>query len=187
MPITLLDGILLAIMLVSAVLAMIRGFSREVLSIVSWIAAAAAAFYLYKQITPFVQKYLPDLASNDTVANIIAAATVFLITLIVVSVITMKVADFIIDSRIGALDRTLGFVFGAVRGMLLVTVALLFFNWLVPEDQPKWVAEAKSKPMLENIGDRIVALLPEDPQSTILNRLKPAANPEGESDTEKKI
>ena len=187
MPITLLDGILLAIMLVSAVLAMIRGFSREVLSIVSWIAAAAAAFYLYKQLTPFVQEYLPDLASNDTVANIIAAAIVFLITLIVVSVVTMKIADFIIDSRIGALDRTLGFVFGAVRGMLLVTVALLFFNWLVPEDQPKWVAEAKSKPMLETIGDRIVALLPEDPQSTILDRFKPKANPEGESDTEKKI
>jgi membrane protein required for colicin V production len=187
MPITLLDGILLAIMLVSAVLAMIRGFSREVLSIVSWIAAAASAYYLYKNITPFVQEYLPDLASNDTVANIIAAAAVFLITLIVVSVITMKVADFIIDSRIGALDRTLGFVFGALRGMLLVTVALLFFNWLVPEDQPKWVAEAKSKPMLETIGDRIVALLPEDPQGTILDRLKPATNPEGESDSEKKI
>ncbi len=187
MPITLLDGILLAIMLVSAVLAMIRGFSREVLSIVSWIAAAGAAFYLYSQLTPSVQKYLPSLAANDTVANIIAATVVFLITLIVVSVITMKIADFIIDSRIGALDRTLGFVFGAVRGMLLVTVALLFFNWLVPDEQPSWVAEAKSKPMLESIGERIVALLPEDPEGTILNRFKPGTKQEGADENEKKI
>lgn len=188
MPITLLDGILLAIMLVSAVLAMIRGFSREVLSIVSWIAAAAAAFYFYSQLTPSVQKYLPDLAANDTVANVIAAASIFLITLIVVSVLTMKIADFIIDSRIGALDRTLGFVFGAIRGMLLVTVALLFFNWLVPDDQPSWVAEAKSKPMLESIGASIVALLPEDPQGTIFDQLKPdSKKQDGADENEKKI
>ncbi len=182
MPITLLDGILLAIMLVSAVLAMIRGFSREVLSIISWVVAAAAAYYLYVQLTPTVQEYLPSVASNQTVANIIAAAIIFLITLIVVSFLTMKVADFIIDSRIGALDRTLGFVFGAVRGMLLVTVALMFFNWLVPEEQPKWIAEAKSKPMLETIGERIVAMLPEDPEATILDRLKPGSKAEGEAD-----
>ncbi len=187
MPITLLDGILLAIMLVSAVLAMVRGFSREVLSIVSWIAAAVAAFYLYAQLTPHVQQYLPSIASDKTVANIIAAVTVFFITLIVVSVITMKIADFIIDSRIGALDRTLGFVFGAARGMLLVTVALLFFNWLVPDDQPSWIAEAKSKPMLESIGERITAMLPEDPEGTILDRLKPGSKEEGEGETEKKI
>ncbi len=187
MPITLLDGILLGIMLVSAVLAMIRGFSREVLSIVSWIAAAAAAFYLYAQLTPYVQQYLPSVASNDTVANIIAAAVVFLITLIVVSVITMKVADFIIDSRVGALDRTLGFVFGAARGFLLVTVAMMFFNWLVPDDQPGWIAEAKSKPMLESVGERIIAILPEDPEGTILDRLKPGAKDGGEGEGEKKI
>jgi membrane protein required for colicin V production len=187
MPITLLDGILLGIMLVSAVLAMIRGFSREVLSIASWVAAAAAAFYLYAHLTPFVQQYMPSIASNITVANIIAAAIVFLITLIVVSVITMKIADFIIDSRVGALDRTLGFVFGAARGMLLVTVAMLFFNWLVPDDQPGWIAEAKSKPMLESIGEKIIALLPEDPESTILDKLKPKSKKEGEGETEKKI
>lgn len=187
MPITLLDGILLGIMLVSAVLAMIRGFSREVLSIASWVAAAAAAFYLYAQLTPMVQQYMPSIASDKTVANIIAAAIVFLITLIVVSVITMKVADFIIDSRIGALDRTLGFVFGAARGMLLVTVAMLFFNWLVPEEQPGWIAEAKSKPMLESIGEQIIALLPEDPESTILDKLKPNSKKEGEGEAEKKI
>ncbi len=187
MPITLLDGILLAIMLVSAVLAMVRGFSREVLSIVSWIAAAAAAFYLYNQMTPFVQQYMPSIASDKTIANIIAAAGVFFITLIVVSVITMKIADFIIDSRIGALDRTLGFLFGAARGILLVTVAMLFFTWLVPEDQPTWIAEAKSKPILESIGARITAMLPEDPEGTIINRFKPGSQKEGETETEKKI
>ncbi|UXN60630.1 CvpA family protein [Phyllobacterium zundukense] len=169
MPITLLDGILLGITLVSAVLAMVRGFSREVLSVVSWAAAAAAAYLFYKPVIPFLTPYI----SNDTIAQIAAAGLVFVVTLIVVSIITMKIADFIIDSRIGALDRTLGFLFGAARGILLVVVAMLFFNWLVPENQPAWVGQAKSKPMIDQLSTKLIGLLPEDPESTILNRLKP--------------
>ncbi|PSH67992.1 colicin V synthesis protein [Phyllobacterium brassicacearum] len=169
MPITLLDGILLGITLVSAVLAMVRGFSREVLSVVSWAAAAAAAYLFYKPVVPFLTPYI----SNDTIAQIAAAGLVFVVTLIVVSIITMKIADFIIDSRIGALDRTLGFLFGAARGVLLVVVAMLFFNWLVTDNQPAWIAQAKSKPMIDSLGAKLIGLLPEDPESTILNRLKP--------------
>lgn len=188
MPITLLDGILLGITLVSAVLAMVRGFSREVLSVVSWAAAAAAAYLFYKPVVPFLTPYI----SNETIAQIAAAGLVFVVTLIVVSIITMKIADFIIDSRIGALDRTLGFLFGAARGILLVVVAMLFFNWLVPENQPAWVGQAKSKPMIDQLGAKLIGLLPEDPESTILKRLKPGttttpeATPDGTSAPEPK-
>lgn len=169
MPITLLDGILLAITLFSAVLAMVRGFSREVLAVASWIAAAAAAYLLYPVLTPFALQY----TSSDKIAMIGSAAAVFLVALIVVSYITMRIADFIIDSRIGALDRTLGFVFGAARGVLLVVVAMLFFNWLVAAPkQPEWVATAKSKPMLDTLGTRLVNMLPDDADATILERLR---------------
>ncbi len=167
MPITLLDGILIGFALVSALLAMVRGFSREVLSIASWIAAAAAAYFLHPIALPYIAPYI----DNEKIALAAAAALVFVIALIVVTVITMKIADFIIDSRVGALDRTLGFVYGAARGILVVAVALLFFNWLVGANQPAWVTYAKSRPMLENIGARIEALLPSDPDSAIFDRL----------------
>jgi membrane protein required for colicin V production len=100
---------------------------------------------------------------------------VFVIVLVIVSLITMKLADFIIDSRVGALDRALGFMFGAARGVLLLVVAMLFFNWLVAENQPDWVAGAKSKPWLENLGAKLIAAMPEDPQGMIMQRI----NPEG--------
>ena len=93
---------------------------REVLSIASWVAAAVAAFLLYKQVLPFVQQYI----AQESVALGVSVAGVFLITLIVVSYITMRISDFVLDSRIGALDRSLGFVFGALRGLLLVVVAI---------------------------------------------------------------
>ncbi|MDX8433856.1 MULTISPECIES: CvpA family protein [Mesorhizobium] len=163
MPITLLDGILVGFTLVSAMLAMVRGFSREVLSIVSWVAAAAAAFFFYKPVLPYVQPYV----DNDKIAMAAAAGVVFVIALIVVSVITMKLADWIIDSRIGALDRTLGFLYGAARGVLVVAVALLFFNWLAGAKAPGWVANAKSRPLLETIGAKLESLLPENTEDLV--------------------
>ena len=169
MPITLLDGILIGFTLVSAMLAMVRGFSREVLSIASWAAAAAAAFFFYPILVPYLTPYI----SNDKVAMAASAAIVFFIALIVVTVITMKIADFIIDSRVGALDRTLGFLYGAARGILVVAVGLLFFNWLAGDNQPGWVTEAKSKPLLDTIGEKIQGILPDDPENSILDRLRP--------------
>ncbi|CCV06026.1 Colicin V production protein [Mesorhizobium metallidurans STM 2683] len=181
MPITLLDGILVGFTLVSAMLAMVRGFSREVLSIIAWIAAAAAAFFLYKPVLPYVQPYI----ENEKIAMAASAGIVFVVALIVVSVITMKLADWIIDSRIGALDRTLGFLYGAARGILVVAVALLFFNWLAGAKAPGWVANAKSRPLLESIGAKLESMLPEDPENTILKQLNPnqPAAPEAGAET----
>ena len=175
MPITLLDGILVGFTLVSAMLAMVRGLSREILSIASWIAAAAAAFFLYPLVLPYVQPYI----DNKQVAMVAAAGVVFVVALIIVTLITMKIADWIIDSRIGALDRTLGFLYGAARGILVVAVGLLFFNWLVGVNTPAWIANAKSRPLLESIGATLEVLLPDDPENSILKRLSPG-EPEAE-------
>ncbi|ETA72197.1 MULTISPECIES: CvpA family protein [Mesorhizobium] len=174
MPITLLDGILVGFTLVSAMLAMVRGFSREVLSVVSWAAAAAAAFFFYKPVLPYLKPYI----ENEKIAMAASAGVVFIIALIVVSVITMKLADWIIDSRIGALDRTLGFLYGAARGILVVAVALLFFNWLAGAKAPAWVTDAKSRPLLESIGAKIENLLPADTENAILKKLSPKAGGE---------
>jgi membrane protein required for colicin V production len=170
MPITLLDGILIVIMLISALLAMIRGFVREVLSIAAWVAAAVAAFLFYDDALPFVQEHV----AHKQIAMAIAAGGIFLLTLMVVSFITMRISDFVLDSRIGALDRTLGFVFGAARGLLLVVVGMLFFNWFMPDEstQPNWIADAKSKPLLNAVGGRLMAALPEDPEKQILEQFQ---------------
>jgi membrane protein required for colicin V production len=168
MPITLLDGIVVGFTLVSAMLAMVRGFSREILSVASWVAAAAAAYFFYPIVLPYVRPHI----DHEMVALAVSAAIIFFIALIVVTVITMKIADFIIDSKVGALDRTLGFVYGVGRGLLVLAVALLFFNWLVGANPPAWVTDAKSRPLLESIGTWLQGVLPDDPENSILNRLR---------------
>ena len=167
MPVTILDGIVLVVILISAVLAMVRGFVREVLSLASWVAAAAAAFFFYEPVVPYLQPYI----ENRNIAMIAAAAAIFFITLLITSYIAMRIADFVVDSRVGLLDRTLGFVFGAARGVLLLVIALEFFTWLVP-NPPAWVADAQTRPYLDNLGDRLIAALPEDVETSILERFR---------------
>ena len=64
MPITLLDIILIGVMLISALLAMIRGFMREILSIAAWVIAAVATLYAYAKLLPLAKSYF----NNDIVA-----------------------------------------------------------------------------------------------------------------------
>ncbi|MBV9568424.1 MAG: CvpA family protein [Hyphomicrobiales bacterium] len=165
MPVSPLDLAVLAIVLVSAFLASVRGFTREVLAIVSWVAAAVAAYLLYPQALPYAKQYI----SNSTIALIAAIAVVFLLTLIVVALLTVKISDFILDSRIGPLDRSLGFIFGAARGALIALVAFAFFVWLVPEkNQPVWMKDSRVRPLLEPAGESLVGLLQcEDPTSAM--------------------
>jgi membrane protein required for colicin V production len=174
-----LDLGVLGVIFVSALLSMMRGFTREILAIGSWAAAAAAAYYFYPYVLPYLDAYIHKAA----IAQAVAAAVVFFATLIIVSLFTVRLSDAILESKVGALDRSLGFLFGAARGFLLAVVAFSIFNWLVGDkQQPEWVRNAKTRPALIETANRVIAMLPEDAAATIETWIKskgaPPANEE---------
>ncbi len=172
MPVTILDLVVIGVVLISALLAAVRGFTREVLAIASWVAAAVVAWLFHPQLVPFIQQYIPASSAQGTIALVASIAALFLGTLIVVSLITARVSDFVLDSRIGALDRTLGFVFGAARGLLLAVIGYLFFAALVgAEKMPVWARDAKAKPMLEETGRSLISMLPQDVNADFIKNL----------------
>jgi membrane protein required for colicin V production len=179
MPVTILDLVVVGVVLISALLAAVRGLTREVLAIASWVAAAAVAWVFHPQLLPLAKQYIP----NETIALIASIAALFLVTLIVVSLVTARISDFVLDSRIGALDRTLGFVFGAGRGLLLAVVGYLFFSALLPEKNlPSWAKDARARPILEETGRSLLTMLPQDINSDMIKKmLKPKT---GEEPTE---
>ncbi len=176
MPFSWLDVILVVIMLISGFLAMVRGFTREVLSIFSWAVAAVAALYLTPKYWQTVETYFP----SPGFAQIGFAVGVFLITLIVVSLITFRISDRVLDSRVGALDRTLGFLFGLARGFLLVAIVFILFSALA-RDQPTWITEARSYPILKQTQLAIESLMPLNPEQYLPK--KEDAVPETQPDT----
>jgi len=152
-------------MVISGLLAMVRGLVREVFAIASWVIAAGVTLYAYPLLLPYAKQHI----ANDTFAMAATVGALFLITLLVVSIITVRISDLVLDSRIGALDRTLGFLFGLARGFLIMVVAFLFFNWLVQNEQgqPDWIRDARSRVVLQSAGDWLISILPEDPESLI--------------------
>ncbi|MDH3579513.1 MAG: CvpA family protein [Hyphomicrobiales bacterium] len=167
MPITGLDITLAVIMLISGFLAMVRGFTREVLSIFSWAVAAIVPLYIYfykQDIWTNLRQYIVQYIDKPTIADFILGGILFIIVLIVVGLICARISDRVLDSRIGALDRTLGFLFGLARGFALVVIAYYIFSGFVPEEnQPQWISKARSLPVLVQTGAAIASLLPENP------------------------
>ncbi|MCG7393978.1 CvpA family protein [Microvirga sp. ACRRW] len=169
MPFSVLDLVVLGIVLISALLAAVRGFTREVLAIVAWVVAAAAAWYLHPAALPIAQQYI----SSGTVALVAAIGGIFVITLIIVSIITVQISDLILDSRIGAIDRTLGLVFGAARGFLICVIGWAFLGWLLQGKEPEWATASRTRPAMENTRDSIIAMLPENAEALIQKLRKP--------------
>lgn len=155
--INILDVILLIVILLSGLLALLRGFVHEVLSFGAWVGAALVSLYAF----PYLQPHMRSLIAIRAVADIVSGALLFLFALVVFSLFARSIARRVQDSSLSALDRTLGLVFGLVRGAVLVSLAWLIFTWLVPQQQqPTWVQEARAVPFLKQGSDILRALVP---------------------------
>lgn len=132
-----LDVIFLIIVGISALVGIARGMTKELLSIIGWVLAAAALFYLVPLVNPFMQTYV----SSELLASIVSGMLILLIFCIIWILTVDKLASLIRSSKLSALDRLFGFVFGTARGILLVVLVALLISTLMPEDSKKGVFE----------------------------------------------
>lgn len=168
------DIIVLAIVALSAALAFYRGFVREILSVGSWVAAAVATIFglpafrhiLREQIVnfPVVGDYLRDSSIKDLAADILTGIIIFIVVLIIASIISHFLSRNIRTSMFGSVDRSLGALFGVVRGALLVCALFLVVEWYYPaiELRPSWIAEARMLPMVSSGAEILKAVIPEE-------------------------
>ena len=160
-PLTYLDAALIAVAFISGLLAMYRGFAREMLSIVSWLVAAGAVLYFVLYHKPFAGEMAQQMGTQVAVAQIVVGALIFVIVLIVVHLITARLSDAILDSRIGMIDRILGFIFGVFRGFILIVIPFMFYEAFFPnpEQQYPWVRDSASLPYIKGTGDALRSML----------------------------
>jgi membrane protein required for colicin V production len=176
-PLTYLDAALIAVALISGLLAMYRGLTRELLSIVSWAVAAVAVLYFIMNYKKLAEDMAAQMGTQVAIAQIAIGAVIFLIVLIVVHLITSRISDLVLDSSVGMIDRILGFLFGVVRGFILVVIPYMFYESFIPdrENQLAWVRDAKSLPYIKGAGDSIRGTLETYMPSSLTN--PPSAAP----------
>ncbi|WP_193221922.1 CvpA family protein [Amylibacter sp. SFDW26] len=177
MEYTIVDGGVAIVILVSAILAYSRGLVREVLSIAGWIAAAVAAFIFAPQAEPLVREipYLSDIIGPSSELSIIASfAIVFAIALILASVFTPIFSGLVQRSAIGGLDQGLGFAFGVLRGLVLVLVGLIVYDYIGAKHD--LVEKSKTKELLAGSQERTQELIPTQAPQWIVDRYEELTN-----------
>jgi membrane protein required for colicin V production len=170
LPINPVDLAVIVVLLLSALLAFTRGMVAEVLSVAAWIGAA----FITLQALPHAQPIAQGFIQNEMLAYAASAVALFLLSLVVLTILGRTVSRGVQNSGLSALDRTLGFLFGLVKGGILVSVAYLFFLWLVPNpaEQPQWLQTARTQPLLGRGADMIFGMVPESLRTEGLKHLE---------------
>jgi membrane protein required for colicin V production len=153
------DIVVATVLLISAVIALFRGFVKETLTIAGWIGAIFITLYGYQHVAPLLTGFITD----SWVAELVAASALFLVSLVILTIVSHMIASRVQGSVLGHLDRALGFVFGLVRGIALVSLVYLVGTLFWDEDSlPDQIHEARSLPLVKTGADFLASLLPED-------------------------
>jgi membrane protein required for colicin V production len=153
------DFAVLGVLALSGLLAMARGFVKELLSLAGWIIAAIVTFL----VLPHVREPVRNIVKSQTIADIGSGIVIFLVVLVICGLITHALTRRLPSGTFGFVDGLLGLVFGLLRGALLVSLAYLLLNFAFKSDNlPPWVQEAKTKPYLDQGADILKRLNPEE-------------------------
>jgi len=159
LPINIIDIGVALVLLISGVLAYARGLVHEVLSVGGWIGAVFATIFFYPVIQPLARQFIPI----DLAADLSAGVVIFIVTLVILSLATRALSSRVKESALNVLDRSLGFLFGLARGALLVCVAYLALEFLVPKsEQPEWITSAKTMPVIVEGAAALLELIPDN-------------------------
>jgi membrane protein required for colicin V production len=156
-PINPADLTVAVLILLSGIFAMARGFIREVLSLASWVGAALVTLWGFGLARPYTRAFI----SNALLADIVTGVALFIVSLIVFSMVGGGIASLVRGTGLNALDRSLGFVFGLIRGALLVAVMWLGVAWAIPPaDRPDWLRDARTRPLVEGLAEYLRGFAP---------------------------
>ena len=158
------DGIVLATVVISSVLAYARGLVREVMAIVGWIVAAIAAFVFAPQVMPLVKEIpvVGSILADSCELSIIASfAAVFAIALLIMSFFTPLLSSLINKSMLGKLDQSLGFIFGVIRGIALIAIGFFAYNTVLSAESFPMIDKSRSAQVFGDMATSIEERNPE--------------------------
>ena len=170
---TLIDAIAAGVIVLSAILAYSRGLVREAMAIAGWVGAAILAFIFAPQVQPLVKelpvvgKFLTDSCELSIIA---AFAAVFAVGLIIAALFTPLFSSVVQRSALGGIDQGLGFLFGVLRGIVLVVVAFIVYDRAVGPNSLPMVDNSRTAKVIATFQTRIDENIPTDAPNWIVDR-----------------
>ncbi|MCF3594486.1 CvpA family protein [Rhodobacteraceae bacterium LMO-12] len=162
---TIIDGVVALVIIVSALLAYSRGLVRESLAIAGWVLAAILAFLFAPQVQPLVKEIpvVGDFLSDSCELSMIAGfAAVFAIALVVASLFTPLFSSLVQRSALGGIDQGLGFLFGVLRGVLLVAIAFFVYETVITSQDIQMIDDSRSHRVFSRFTTKIEENNPEE-------------------------
>lgn len=170
---TIIDAVVAVVIIMSAILAYSRGLVREVLAIAGWVAAAVLAFMFAPQAEPLIKQIpvLDKFLGDSCELSIIAAfAAVFALSLVVVSIFTPLFASAVQRSAIGGIDQGLGFLFGVLRGLVLVAIAFIVYGRIMTNQAVPMVDDSRSAKIFASMEASLADAVPQDAPGWVVAR-----------------
>ncbi|MCO4784608.1 CvpA family protein [Marinomonas atlantica] len=111
-----LDWLIIAVVVLSSLLSLKRGFIKEVMSLITWVVA----FVVSVKFTTPLQSLLIDQVQNDQIRYIVAFIGLFVVTLVIGALVSLVLGSLVHATGLSSTDRVIGMLFGFVRGALIV-------------------------------------------------------------------
>lgn len=141
------DWTIVAIVGVSCVLSLLRGFIKEMLSLASWAAASFVAITFHERLATIFSKWI----STPSIRTVLAFVALFVLTLLIGAIINRLLHQFVIGAGLGGIDRVLGVAFGVARGLLIVLALVILLPMALPEmKQDAWWHQSHLLPYFES-------------------------------------
>lgn len=157
----LFDLLVILFILASAFFAFSRGFFQEIFSLFSWSGALLISYFYSKYLIDYVDKIL----NNPTLSNLITYLVIFIVSLFLLSFISKKISGLIKYSSVGMIDRSLGFLFGVIRGYILLCLIFFGYNFFFKDVYPKWLEKSKLSYILMKGSIELISIFDKDNQS----------------------
>jgi len=165
------DLLVAAVLVASGIFAFRRGLVREIMALGTWVLASVFAFSFYPLARPFLHEHI----KNEMLADAATAIGLFCIAIVLLVPLGDYLTGLVKSPTLSSIDRSLGFVFGIVRGFVIMCLLFLGTTFIWPADgdaQPAWLEQARTKPALAYGVEVIKSLVPEDPESAAAQQLE---------------
>lgn len=154
-----LDTIVIAIMLLSTLIAFFRGFVKEILSLGAWLGAAIITIYCFPKVAEWLT---PRVNGSPLAINLAATLGTYITALIAISIVNSIIIRYVkTGADVGVFDNMLGLMFGALRGAFIVSLGFMLLTFVFnADDYPEWIAKAKTRPYVEEGAAMLAQVAP---------------------------